>query len=213
MIDMNLVVIVLKKYTVEDIGDVNFFNVVSKKIYKEYEYMGEKFIVYEYDNDYNQRLSDGRRIKRGDSCLVKVEPVVWLVDEEKDIALSKNILFTGAYELWTIKTEEWKFMRLCNFFDKIFSLEILPTDEYLSKKGKKKESYKDKKSKLSKKQKKILSQLDLDSQRVLQDLEQFTKTTTDRKIICEKLETLKKEILQYQSHLESDESQKLMIKK
>lgn len=204
-----------KRYTVPIIDGDN--HRVLKNRYKEYEYIGEKFIVfdnYEYHiNNFGQCLSDGRRITPYDSYLVKVEPIVWLVDEEHDIAISKNILFIGSFALLNVMSDERKFIRLYDFFHKYFSLEVLPTAEYLSKVGKKKRSNKDKESKSSKKQKKILSQLDLDSKRVLQDLDRLAKTTTDRKMICEKLEKLKEEILHDQSCLEGDTSPKIRIKK
>ena len=62
----------------------------------EYEYNGEKFIRFVSDaNCYGKVLSDGRTIKTREAYWVRVEPMIWLVDERENIAISKYILVSG----------------------------------------------------------------------------------------------------------------------
>ena len=66
------------------------------RTYTEYEYNGSKYI--RFVGDYNcvgTFLLDGRKIKMKKPYWIKVEPIVWLVDEKADIALSKYIIVAG----------------------------------------------------------------------------------------------------------------------
>jgi len=64
----------------------------------EYEYNGRKFvrvIANSYFDGYDFRLSNGESYKDGDAVWVEVTPITWLVDKEKDIAVSEKILVAG----------------------------------------------------------------------------------------------------------------------
>ncbi len=68
---------------------------IAKK-HAEYEYNGNNYIrVTEDENNVTEVLTDHRFVKEGKSYWIRVEPLVWLVDEEADIALSKRIIFSG----------------------------------------------------------------------------------------------------------------------
>jgi hypothetical protein len=96
-----------KKYTAEPVGNVLWLKPfcpegrsLRPRTYIEYEYEGSKHIRYVGDlmgRDLKGGvLSDGRTIQSGNIYWVRVEPIIWLVDEKADIALAKNILFSGV---------------------------------------------------------------------------------------------------------------------
>ena len=64
----------------------------------EYEYNGRKFVKVIANSafDGNEfKLSNGESYKDGDAVWVEVSPITWLVDEEKDIAVSERIIVAG----------------------------------------------------------------------------------------------------------------------
>lgn len=65
----------------------------------EYEYNGRKFVRVIANSCYdgNQfQLSNGEYYKDGDAVWVEVTPITWLVDEEKDIAVTERIILVGV---------------------------------------------------------------------------------------------------------------------
>lgn len=85
-----------KRYTTDKRKIYNFNNKFTERIHIEYEYEGKKYIRVEGDeNSVNVQLSDGRIIEEKKPYWLEVEPIVWLVDEESNIALSKRLLFAG----------------------------------------------------------------------------------------------------------------------
>ena len=62
-----------------------------------YEYKEKNYIRVKA-NTFNNifKLSNELNYNRGDYVWVEISPVTWLVDEEADIAVSKNILFAGV---------------------------------------------------------------------------------------------------------------------
>ena len=86
-----------KKYITDSV-DVNYYNVPFKeRIHIEYEYNRKRYIRVKANFSYNEnkKLSNGEKYKNGDYVWVEVSPIKWLVDIEKDTALSKNILISG----------------------------------------------------------------------------------------------------------------------
>ena len=62
-----------------------------------YEHKGKQYIRVKANPDIdNFILSNENNYKKGDYVWVEISPVKWLVDEENDIAVSKNILFAGV---------------------------------------------------------------------------------------------------------------------
>ena len=90
-----------KKYTTyfSDIDyeeDEDGKTVFSERTHIEYEYDGKKYIRFVGDvNSEDGYLKDGREIEDGKIYWISVEPIVWLVDEKNDIALSKYIIVSG----------------------------------------------------------------------------------------------------------------------
>ena len=61
----------------------------------EYEYKGRKFvrvIANSYFDGNEFKLSNGENYRDGDAVWVEVSPITWLVDEEKEIAVSERII-------------------------------------------------------------------------------------------------------------------------
>ena len=86
-----------KKYTTDSTMIKNYDDTFQKRVFHEYEYMGNKYIRFIADeNGYGKVLSDGRVVETNKAYWIKVERVEWLVDEKSDIALAKKILFSGV---------------------------------------------------------------------------------------------------------------------
>ena len=86
-----------KSYTTDSVRYQDTDTSFSARTHAEYEYNGQKFIRFVGgSNGTSEVLSDGREIKKGEIYWVKVEPIIWLVDEEKDIAITKKIIVSGV---------------------------------------------------------------------------------------------------------------------
>lgn len=71
-------------------------------------------------------LSDGREIEIGNIYWVHVEPIIWLVDEKADIALSKKLIFSGVQFInrrWF--RGDFAETHIKQFMDNYFSKEIV----------------------------------------------------------------------------------------
>ncbi len=117
-----------KSYTA-DSADLNDFCFNFKPItFTEYDYNGCKYIRFVSGKNYGgQTLSNGEIIIREQPYWVRVEPIVWLVDEKADIALSKNIIFSGI----KFKNEAnykgvFEETDIYSFMNDIFAKEIKP---------------------------------------------------------------------------------------
>ena len=120
-----------KNYTTDSVNASDRSRKFSEKKHIEYEYNGKKYIRFvSDDNFYGKVLSDGSKIKKGYIYWIKVEPITWLVDEDKDIAITKKIIvagiqfnnkinYTGDFE----NTDMYKFMNtylVKDMFDNVF---------------------------------------------------------------------------------------------
>ena len=100
-------------------GDIIF----QPRKHIEYEDNGIRYIRIEGSKKFeNTLLSDGRYLKANEPYWIKVEPIIWLVDEEADIALSKYIILSGVQ----FDDKEYK-----GDFENTFIKKFM--DEYLSK--------------------------------------------------------------------------------
>ena len=109
---------------------------------EEFELDGNKYVrvvgsLCEYESTSHSILSNHQRVKEGEAYWVKVEPIVWLVDERADIALSKNILLSGIpfMSIRGCYNGDFQDTPIKKYLDDIFSLEIMPTDLYLRSLG------------------------------------------------------------------------------
>ncbi len=116
-----------RKYTTDSV-QVNDYSIsFQDRQHIEYEYDGKRYIRFVVDqNCAEEILSDGRRVKLGDVRWVRVEPIIWLVDEKADIALSKKILFSGV-QFKNDETYNGDFDKtdIKQFMDRYFSKEIV----------------------------------------------------------------------------------------
>ncbi len=85
-----------KKYTADSVELDNYSTPFKAREFEEYEYNGDKYIRFVADGKNNgENLSNGNKIIKGNTYWIKVEPIKWLVDLEEDIAVAKQILFSG----------------------------------------------------------------------------------------------------------------------
>ncbi len=80
-------------------------------------YKGVKYIQFVYHDTMSCLLSNGKFYKPGDSVMIKVDPVLWYVDEEENRLISKYLLASGIrfcdrgdYEGNFYDTEMYKFL-------------------------------------------------------------------------------------------------------
>ena len=121
-----------KNYTTDSVRYQEEDTRFKARTHTEYEYNGSKYIRFVGDSNCDgEVLSDGRTIQSGNIYWVRVEPIIWLVDEEADIALCKKIIFSGVqfnnrsnYKGDFEKTEIGRFMNT------IFAKEIITDRVY-----------------------------------------------------------------------------------
>lgn len=121
-----------KHYTTDSVGypdvDIRF----KARTHTEYEYNGSKYIRFVADpNSHGEVLSDDRMIQMGKTYWIRVEPIVWLVDERANIALSKKIIFSGV-QFKNSRDYDGDFDKtdIKQFMDNYFSKEIVSDRAY-----------------------------------------------------------------------------------
>ena len=119
-----------KQYTTDHAKKYDYEKAFTPRIFKEYEYNGSQYIRFVVDEMFDgtfidNRLSNGKEIHHGDVFWIKVEPIRWLIDERKDIALAKKGLFAGVRFSSMGYTGDFKNTEIKFFMDKYFSQEIL----------------------------------------------------------------------------------------
>ena len=86
-----------KEYTTDSQKYDEYDKSYTSRTFEEYEKSGQRYIRFVGDyNGKGKKLSDGRGIEEGQAYWIKVEPLVWQVDEKADIAVSKKIIFAGV---------------------------------------------------------------------------------------------------------------------
>lgn len=94
--------------------------------YEEYEYEGKKYIrVPGKSLSAGYTLSDGRAVKINEPYWIEVEPIVWLVDEKSNLAITKNILL-GSFSISrnAIIPSEFKKSDLYKYINEYFAKSI-----------------------------------------------------------------------------------------
>lgn len=116
-----------KSYTTDSVSFLDIDNSFFSRTHIEYEYNGNKYIRFVGDrNGRGSFLSDGREIEIGNIYWVHVEPIIWLVDEKADIALSKKLIFSGVQfinQRWF--RGDFAETHIKQFMDNYFSKEIV----------------------------------------------------------------------------------------
>lgn len=74
-----------------------YSNMLSYVGYKEFEYNGEKYIKAKVDIEdfYKVTLSNNQKYKKNDTVILKVVPILWLVDIQNKRLISKDIITSG----------------------------------------------------------------------------------------------------------------------
>lgn len=99
-------------------------------------YMGsDKLIEYEYKGNKYVKMpvvfSKDTSIKPGDFMWVKVEPIVWLLDEQSDLLISKYALFSSVpMEVVDEYNLSFTNSSLDRFLNEYFAKEIMPINTY-----------------------------------------------------------------------------------
>ena len=107
----------------------DYLDTFVPRVHEEYANWERRYIRFVADSHFSRSyLRDSRRIFDGNSYWIEVSPVVWLVDEENDIALAKDILFAGVQfyncdDYYQYKGDFEK-SSVKQFLDKYFSVDI-----------------------------------------------------------------------------------------
>ena len=129
----NGLIITGRNYTTDSAKATDGVSPFKAKIHIEYEYNGRQYIRFVYDDlsIYYFSLSDGRKLERGKIYWVAVEPIVWLLDVKADIALSKNLIFSGVqFENGRDYYGDFEKSNIKKFMDKYLSKEIVADRTY-----------------------------------------------------------------------------------
>ncbi len=86
-----------KYYTTDSRDRYDYDKKFTARKFFEYEYENERYVLVKFKSTYPCAavLSNGEKYNNGDFVWIKVSPLKWLVNIEKDIAISKNIIIAG----------------------------------------------------------------------------------------------------------------------
>ena len=127
-----------KSYTIANARNDNSGRIDSTS-YQEFEYKGNRYIPIESSSLGGKKtLTNGKEIKPYRRYFLKVEPIVWLVDEEADIMISKDVVFAGVmfhpvsgyYEYENFETTNIKNFMDNNFANDIKTSEMIECEKY-----------------------------------------------------------------------------------
>ncbi len=121
-----------KNYTTNSVRYQDTDTSFRARTHTEYEYNGGKYIRFVGDSNCDgEVLSDGRTIQSGNTYWVRVEPIIWLVDERANIALSKKIIFSGVqFKNRRDYKDDFDRTDIKQFMDNYFSKEIVSDRVY-----------------------------------------------------------------------------------
>lgn len=94
----------------------------------EYEYKGERFIrVFAIGNSGNP-LSDGRIIKKQQPYWIKVEPIKFILNRQKNIAITRDIIFSGVpFDIDFNIDGKFRDTYLYKYLNEVFAKDIIPS--------------------------------------------------------------------------------------
>lgn len=122
-----------KEYTI-DSRKYNEYNKEFSPIkLTEYEYNGEKYVRVKVNSHIygnNVTLSNGLYYKNNDYVWIKVEPIKWIKEPEKNLFVSKNCLFSGVrFNKYDETYDDNKFeeTEINNFLQNYIAKEIIPS--------------------------------------------------------------------------------------
>lgn len=129
MYNSNVLLMTHKSYITDSVHNEDIKTKFMAKIHREYMYKENKCIRFVGNSNGNGNiLSDGRKIEMNKPYWIKVEPVVWLVDEEADIALCKKIIASGVqFDNKEIYDGDFSKTNIKWFMDYDLSKDIIPS--------------------------------------------------------------------------------------
>lgn len=125
-------------YTTDSRKDTQATEFFLPQIHMEYEIDGKRYVRVLANFCFSIKkmtLSNGEEYRNGDSVWVEVSPITWLVDEEKDVMVTKKILLAGVqFHNFKRKVNNFETSDLKNFISKYFAKEIVQDKfNYLTK--------------------------------------------------------------------------------
>lgn len=105
--------------------------------FTEYIYNNKKYIRFVTENSYcnGNLLSDGRKIYSNHVYWLNVEPITWIVDYKNSIAITKDILFAGIqFNNYNKINNKFEDSDLCEYLNKHFIYDIIPSKRYVKQK-------------------------------------------------------------------------------
>lgn len=120
-----------KTYTTESYITEKKFDIKVKHCkHVEYEYDSKKYIrlIGNCNCEYKE-LSDNRYINKGKTYWIKVEPIVWLIDEKLNIAITEKIIFSGVkFTEQHPCRDNFNRTNIYKFMNKFFAKDIIPSN-------------------------------------------------------------------------------------
>ena len=117
-----------KTYTTDSRKCYEYGKKFNAQKHEEFEYKGKKYVRIKANSFYDGSeftLSNGEKYKNGNYVWVEVLPIKWLVDIEKDIALSEKILFAGiSFDIKKRYDGNFKETFMYNYLNTIFIKDI-----------------------------------------------------------------------------------------
>lgn len=124
-----------KTYTVDETYYNHYSEGFHPKIIQEYLCDGKKYVRVEANSSFcgeTFQLSNGERYKDKDQVWVKVSPIRWIVDEEENLAVSRNLLVSGIrYHAADNTLTDFASSEMKQYLDNCFSKEIEKETTYV----------------------------------------------------------------------------------
>ena len=116
-----------KKYVI-NCGSEGSTKLYDPREIPEYKYNGKTYVrILGNNRNKDKVLSDGRTIKKDKPYWIEVEPVRWLIDKDKHIALSKKVLLSGVqFDIKKSYNNDFKNTILGKHLDNFFAKEVIP---------------------------------------------------------------------------------------
>lgn len=101
----------------------------------EYEYENQRYVRVVYTGGCISKLTNEEKVELSKAYWIKVEPLVWLVDEKADIAITKKAVFAGIQFNKNYYDGDFKSSNIYKFMNKYFAKEIITNKTYSKEDG------------------------------------------------------------------------------
>lgn len=113
-----------KEYTTDFVALYDLAHPSMERTHIEYEYHGNKYIRFVLENQ------DGRKIQSKNIYWLRVEPIIWFVEEKNNILISKKVLFSGIqFQNQKDSNVDFDKTDIKQFMDHYFSKDIISDRE------------------------------------------------------------------------------------